>query len=291
MKFRTVSVDWLLALVDNGCISKAVASAMRSSLAAGGYVSGSFARTVAYAYFFPLNGKQFEGREDLFGRYRLQYRHYGRSIKPEESRLWKAGTGDIDFFFPDQKSGCDAVSIVRSTCDAAYSAPTMGGYGHEFVLGDNILQLITRVTGAPEDVIESFDIFNAKVYLDSSSIHYPEGWVAAEKARTLGIDRTDRPNFLWRVTKWFHSHRYEKFRPGDETKYVDGVFAAAALVKSGGWRRWGRDVKMYEVLSKGKYFVSKLPPDQLLKMSMLYDSYDQMNMTKILLSKGRDANP
>jgi hypothetical protein len=57
-------------------------------------------------------------------------------------------------------------------------------------------------------------------------------------------------------------------------------------VNAGTLVRWGEAVKKHNIHSFAKMFVRTSPPAEVLKISMLLDSYDQMNVLRELTRKG-----
>ena len=200
---RTYQFPWLNDLIIERTLSLSCTDAIMKSLSVGGYLTGGFARRLAVA-LLAKNGiiRLDDGSLKWRNLRHSVFLGQGRSVDFGRNKWWKSEVDDIDMFFPTEEIALSVVSQVRSELPVLWDSPTPAGYGHEFVLGDNILQVITKVTGTPEEVTDGFDLANAKVWLDSSGIHVPDGWIEMEERRLLGIDRSDKLNLLWRVYKW-----------------------------------------------------------------------------------------
>jgi len=302
MTWNTLKIDWLDFLSRKRKLQKAVSvrtiDALKITLDNGGYVTGGFARSFAYALLnedynvikpsIEPGDKVHEAKAD--GDAYLQLHKYlgsGSEVDPSparwpdpkflESRLWKRGVGDIDVFFNTRQGADAAVGSLKSSSALTWIGPTIAGYGQEYVIDKrNVLQIITKVTGHQQDVLDSFDLANAAVYFDSDGLHYTDSWVALESNNQLGIERCDKPNLLWRVHKWKKRHSYSKLRPGDEEKYVDALFVAYDKAKTTDWKMWNNSVTPSAVSRLGWQFSNWLPPSELLRASLIFDGYHQL---------------
>jgi hypothetical protein len=309
--WHTKKINWLEILANKRvlrpCLSPNAVLILKDAVTSGGYVAGGFARIFAYALLTeelgvidpqPLhqdvvhvNKSNRDAWQDI-----KKYLGDGYEVDPtqkrwvgsvEKMRLWKAGVGDIDVFFLDSSAASKSIDMLASR-KLTWSGHTIAGYGFECVVDKrNILQFITKVTGSPEAVLSTFDITNAMVYLDADGLHYTDEWLELETHNQLGINKSDRPNLLWRINKWANKHSYSKLRPGDEDKYVDALLSAYQKAKSAGieWKMWDRKVTSQAVANMGWKFKDWLPPAELLKASLLFDSYRQIDALRVVSKK------
>lgn len=307
MTWNLQKIDWLDVLAKKRLMRSVVAddtvAALRSAIDKGGFVTGGFARSYAYALLAEEAGvvhpppSSARGRSDVDGWLALaRYLGEGIDVNPtsrrwsqdantRHMRLWKTNVGDIDVFFTDSQSAGSVIDDLNVR-DYTWSSTTAAGFGQEYVFGRrNVLQIITKFTGRPLDVLDSFDISNAQVYFDRDGLHYTDEWVEMETNSQLGINRSDKPNLLWRAHKWVSRHGYNRLRPGDEEKYVDALFNAFERAKSDEWKIWDRKVTTQTISHMGWRFKDWLPPAELLRASLLFDGYRQMHSLQIVAKK------
>lgn len=307
MNWRTERIDWLGLLDHNKIMDRTARAFLRSSVAGGGYVSGGFARSLI-SVCLTERGKLPGRSSAAASRRKVKFTYDSDSwdslanycnvsgLTPEtkggggkSGRFWKAGVGDIDIFFTDRHAADHAVKRGLKS-EPHWHSPTLAGFGHEYLVGNAVFQHITKITGTPEEVLTTFDIANARVYADADGIHYTSEWHELENQCLLGIDNFSKPNLLWRVTKWFRKHRYLDFRLGDHAKLVDSLWSAVERTKDGSWKMWGETVQLDSVRRLARRFSDLLPPEDLLRASLLFDSYDQSSMFKRLLKQADCVN-
>jgi hypothetical protein len=282
-------IDWVGEMHSRGLLDGEGAWALNNALRGGGYVAGGFARALAYGVLCGGNNKAAWDRIDWYSQipgYAKQHGAPWSSSAPREAVFWKANAGDIDLFFRDPQGATAMISALDCRPGIYGMGSSRAGYAMDYRVGSRALQVITKVHGDPEDVIGTFDIANAKVVLEEGGIHYTMGWLQLEENRQLGIDIWNKPNLLWRVRKWARKHLYADLRPGDHAPYVEAVFSAMEAVNAGTLIRWGEAVKKYSIHSFAKMFIETSPPAEVLKISMLLDSYDQMNVIRNLTKLG-----
>lgn len=297
---KTFEFSWIDLLNKERILYPEARNAIDICISLGGYLTGGFARKFAYAYLksigevidSPRRSAKHCGDLDVW--FQLSSDAMLRYDPNEHkrrggTRFWKSFVDDVDIFFPSEDLSRGASSEIESNISFKWSSSTPAGYGHEFVLGDNLIQLITKVSGTPEDVTGGFDIANAKVWFDRHGLHVPEDWLEMERAGHLGIDRCDKTNFLWRVSKWYNKHEYSDFRSGDHAKYVDALLNAAKMTNDPAWLMWGKNVTLSQIQKKGKYFLDILAPSDLLKVSFIYDDYDKIGITHRIIKHGQEV--
>lgn len=291
-------IDWLHELSSHKIIGATTQRILRECIDHGGYITGGFARNLSRCIMFERNilpqpetkfgVKIWEWLERYCNRVTIAKAAH-RRLGPYD-RQWKNGIGDIDIFFPTEEI---AVRTCKWVTDSAgcglsceWSSSTMAGYGMEYIAGDNLLQLITKLTGGPDDVLRSFDLTNAQIYLDCAGLHWNNAWCQLEERKLLGIDRWDKPNLLWRVNKWFSRNNYVDFREGDHEKFVDSALNTIKLAACGELKRFGREVETWGVRGYAKKYWPVLTARELLKISCGYDTYDQHQIFKELFNRG-----
>ena len=291
--------DWIGEIFTRGIISKSTEKILRISVGSGGYVTGGFARNLARCILSDRNllpppplewGRDRNEGWNKLKRYANTQKVPWRNSNEVSDRTWKSGVGDIDIFFPTEVDAQGICSQVNSSSTCEWSSPTLAGYGMEYLSGGNLIQILTKFHGTPDEITGSFDLANAKVYLDGAGLHWSDGWCELEEENLLGIDHFDKPNLLWRVNKWYHRNCYTDFRPGDHAKFVDSILSTVTLAKKGDLKRFGRDVDPASVKGYAKRYWGILPAGELLKISMCYDSYDQMHAIKELSHRGNTTD-
>jgi hypothetical protein len=283
-------IDWVGEMHSRGLLDGEGAWALSNAFRGGAYVAGGFARALAHGVLCGGNNKDAWNRIDWYSQIPAYAKKYGAPWNSQEGQgdavYWKANAGDIDLFFRDPQGVAAMISALECRPGIYGMGSSRAGYAMDYRAGSRALQIITKVHGDPEDVIGTFDIANAKVVLDGEGIHYTMGWLQLEEKKQLGIDNWNKPNLLWRVRKWVKKHYYDDLRPGDHAPYVEAVFSAMEAVNAGTLVRWGEAVKKHNIHSFAKMFVRTSPPAEVLKISMLLDSYDQMNVLRELTRKG-----
>ena len=296
--------NWLTDALIGGGITSCQAEVFNAAWDAGGYIAGGFGRMVgvfdAHARDrLPLYPK-WRDREG----WRSLAQYTGMMIdhprppweggKSSPHWKWRGSVGDVDFFFPNEAAAWAALNRVKSIYShfgayfgaEIYHTPTKAGYAQEFVIDRCRYQFITKVNGTPEEVLASFDLTNAKVALLPDEILTHHEWRGLEEQRAIGIDAWSKPNLLWRVWKWVRKHSYSKLRASDEDRFVNVVFDALQATKDGNLKRWDRPVTKHEIQRFAKMFIHTFESSSALKVAMILDDYDRMNVVKDVMSKG-----
>lgn len=297
VSWSTERVDWIDILSAKGIIGGAPRHILTKCLDRGGYISGGFAKQLAtcvladkkilsnpYSGSFDSNYWRYLKESSHVGRYVTQNTHSLSKI----DRSWKTGVTDIDVFFQSEEGAVQAVTELNTTGQELWdwSADTLAKFGVEYLSSGKMIQLLTKFSGPPKEVIESFDIANAKVYLDAEGLHWNDTWADLELMKLLGIDRFDKPNLVWRTSKWFFKSRYVDFRRGDHEGFVNAIISLTEKAGRGELEMWGKKLHAKSISGRAKSFWHLLPARDLLKISMVYDSYDQMEAVKMLVGRG-----
>lgn len=308
MTFRTANIDWLSLISSHGLMTNDSLAALDISLNHSGFVSGGFARMLAVTILTDMcvlskknsylwsevknNTSLSQHSIDAF----LKAKYYD-AVVPDDSlqphaRKHISYITDIDVWFLSESCANEATREVIRTQDVIHNAPTIGGFGHELIVGKNIFQFIKKLTGSAEEVLSSFDIKNAKVYLDRDGIHWSDEWAILEENRMLGIDDFSKSSILWRIRKWASKHfndGYDVFRPGDAVKYVNALIKFAEMTENNELYRWGKKVKISELRGINNRVCDWLPPDSMLKTSSIYTGYAALSIAASAENKARVA--
>ena len=304
MSWRTVPLNWMRELSYRGVFHAEELNFLHVAFEEGGFIAGGFARVFAHAQLFTRreSKRSEETWHQIIDRYSAcrGITHadppYGTRVPvnvldPSTRMQWRGGVGDIDIFFRDLSGAQRAMERIERELHTGTNiginriGKSPGGFAEEYIVRRRPFQIITKVLGTPEEVVGTFDITNAKVWLDVEGIHHTEEWHDLECKQLLGLDQWDRPSILWRVTKWMRKHNLLDLRPGDHAKYVELVYKAAEAAKNDELKAWGRKIEKSRIQSFAKQFLYRAPPADALKASMLLDSYDQLNYIKDLASK------
>lgn len=298
MSLESRRSTWLTdALIGGGITSRQV-EVFNAAWDADGYIAGGFGRMVGVLDARSRNEltlyptwRDREGWRNLALYTEMMMEPprppWGEGGKSSSHWKWRGSVGDVDLFFPNEASAWTALDRVKSLFGGGvYHTPTAAGYAQEVVHDRCRYQFITKVNGAPEEILSSFDLTNSKVALTPDSILTAPEWRELEEKRTLGIDLWNKPNLLWRVWKWAKKHSYLKLRSSDEDRFVNTVFDALAATKDGSLKRWDRPVTKYEIQRFAKMFIHSFEPSSALKAAMILDDYDKMNVVRDVMSKG-----
>jgi hypothetical protein len=289
---------WLTDALIGGGITSHQVEVFNAAWDAGGYIAGGFARMVGVLDARSRNEltlyptwRDREGWRNLTLYVEMMMEPprppwEGKAVSNWNWK-WRGTVGDVDLFFPNEASAWAAISRVKSRFgEGIHLAPTAAGYAQEVVHDRCRYQFITKVNGTPEEVLDSFDLTNAKVALTPDAILTTPEWRELEEKRAIGIDVWSKPNLLWRVWKWARKHTYLKLRSSDEDRFVNVVFDALEATKDGSLKRWDRPVTKHEIQRFAKMFVHTLEPSSALKAAMILDDYDRMNVMRDVMSKG-----
>ena len=306
MSWHLEPIDWIDRLRHKKIIDRTGRDALCCAMNMGGFVTGGSARALAAAFLGPQykgilkNPSGYSVRRgadhlECFGSTITLTRHPKSPFtsvpgakKPNfdaNDRTWKSSVSDVDVFFREKKSALECIANLNAQGEAAWSSPSLARYGEEYVFGRNLFQFITHFSGQPEDVLSSFDLANAKVYFDAKGLHWSDEWARLEDDRVLGVDVWNKQNLLWRIAKWMNRHGYENLRGGDHDKYLDAVFKAIDETREGKLIRWGEKVNIRTIRSHTKRMVYGMPPAEALKASIIFDSYDQLNIIRDVANK------
>jgi hypothetical protein len=264
MNYKTLEMDIIKVFQDSKIMSTDACKFTDYFFSNNGYIAGGFARSISTSIL--LN--QDKPKDDV----RRYLRHY---------------SGDIDFFFETKQDSLNVQGDLQNQCGGAVReyTHTKAYFGYQFrTYSNEMFQTIVKVSGNPEHVLSTFDIANAKVFIDRQGIHYTDEWLELEKNKILGIDIWDKPNLLWRVHKWLNKHSYQGIRNQDVDKYIDCLYSVAEKVKKKEIIRWDRPVTDCEIQKFVKKFCSHsdISMNDILKASLLLDSYSQMNVLSSL---------
>jgi len=311
MSWHVEPIDWIDRLRHAKIIDQTGRDALCAAMNLNGYVTGGAARLLAAALLGPQH-RRILGRPAGFGdgTFDTGHRHvdhlerFGWTITlsrhpnsifssapgqkkdfDSRDRKWKSNISDVDVFFRDTASARACISGLNSQGEALWSAPSLAHYGVEYVYGRNLFQFITHFSGPPDEILGSFDLANAKVYFDAAGLHWSDEWARLEEDRVLGVDNWGKQNLLWRVAKWMGRHGYDNLREGDHDKYLDAVFRALDETKEGKLMRWGKPVHVDTIRLTAKKLVYRMPPREALKASIIFDSYDQINILRDVANK------
>jgi hypothetical protein len=207
--------------------------------------------------------------------------------------------GDIDFFFPTEEAGDAAVEAMATRAErhriegCEWYRKSSAGFATEFFLqGGLMFQLITKNVGTPMEVVDSFDISNAKVFLTKGEIHYTDEWLQLEQKRELKIARVDKPNLVWRGYKWFNRGVYRSFNEGSDSLYIDAVMLEAKRLHDLAQAQAKKGVIDLSSIRGGDTSEVTYPtwdliqnrkinlPKTLLKASYLFDGYKNLEIIR-----------
>lgn len=308
MSWHLEPIDWVDRLRHKKIIDQTGRDALCSAMNLNGYVTGGAARALAVVFLGPQYkgiirnpagyGDDCEDQMTRFGWNVTIARHPNSLFSSvsgmkqdfdSKNRKWKSNISDVDVFFRDAASARSCISRLNSQGEALWSAPSLAHYGVEYVFGRNLFQFITHFSGSPEEILGSFDLANAKVYFDAAGLHWSDEWAELEEKRVLGVDNWGKQNLLWRVAKWMGRHGYDDLREGDHDKYLDAVFKAIDETKEGKLIRWGEPVRVDTIRLAAKKLVYRMPPREALKASIIFDSYDQINILRDVANKAMNS--
>lgn len=263
-------IDVVDDLTKRKIISICEADFMKRSLKFNGFVSGSFARLTVLNILCNQKQDMPEVVQDSCCNGRITSMLRNMSI-------------DVDIFFRNHTGSKLAAAEVRDDSLIRSSIETKGGWGIEYTSKSMTkFQHITKTQGSPQEILDGFDLANAKVYFDSSGIYWTDEWLDLERHRTLGIDRLDKQNLMWRVNKWSGKHGYKQIRKDDEELFFEHVIAMITKMKNNRFFRFQNPVTVNEGLGR-VWSLTKIldfTPETLISFAMLFDSYRNITLMK-----------
>jgi len=273
----------------------------------GGYVSGGSAAIVGRWLFselsygtLPEEGPRFKNDDPQNRVEEYLILPSFRIPKDAEDRLknrfWKSGAGDIDFYFKNDSDASDVIQFLNmevkrykvSNLYPSGDAPTLAGWGREYYFGNALVQAITKITGDPCQILESFDIVNAQCYLDKSGFYYTNRWLDCEKRGELEIFRGDKDNLLWRVSKWAVRHNLRVTSDSQKILSHAAVNLAEKIQLGDGPVMWNRPVDMKHLRGKVKELIWRWDASNILLASLILDSYDQLDLLGLISEKSKE---
>ena len=131
---------------------------------------------------------------------------------------WKVGNGDIDVWFPSDEAIENFQSALKSYTSGMttiVSSPTPGGFGTEYVCFQSdgtrgqLIQAITKYTGTPAEVVDTFDIYNAACYFKDAQLFIPDGWEWLLEQKQVHVHKWRENYALQRLAKYVQKHGYD----------------------------------------------------------------------------------
>lgn len=243
-----------------------------SALNAGGYIAGGCARVVGIA----ILRQQHVSSIDRYVGDRQALRSY---------LLGGITNGDVDVFFRSEADVLSSTEIgYQHSKYLRVSRNTQAGWGVEHIskFSNIVFQFITKIWSEPREMVNNFDLANAKVYLDSNGVHWTDEWLELELSRTLAIDDFTRQNLLWRVNKWLTKHRYLRIRQDDEEKLFEHSLRMLDRMKNNEFVRFDKKVHPDAGLAKIWQVVRSVNmlPESMISFAILFDSYRNLTLLK-----------
>jgi hypothetical protein len=152
--------------------------------------------------------------------------------------------------------------------------PTPAGFGVEYACfkGENygqLVQMITRYTGSPEQVVNTFDIYNAACIIQGNKLMIPESWEWLLKEKMIHI-HTWRSDFaLNRISKWMNKHGYiNGLTPGSLELLNEHIEELLEMAEQGKFNAFGKVVTPEKVINKLHPFIKNFTPENLMRVSI-----------------------
>jgi len=289
IKFDT---DYIETLRKTRVLSRPTAEVLNIVLNCGGFIAGGFARQVAHYTILPDDiSKHCDGPEEMLSRY-LEMSHGWTPNRRAVTPYWRAESGDIDVFFPDQKSITESLTAAY---DLARSAPMVFQiedspmcFAKEIVCNDRQrIQLITKYTGTVEEVLSSFDIHNAMCSLTRDHVTIPEEFEYLEKNKMLHLNRTDSKWAFARLLKWQRKHKYIKLSPLTSTWLASRAIELFDQCKDANIpvQFENKLLTRRKVFTWAKAFMDSFNPEDLLKLSVYLGNDGGYNLAFKQLAK------
>lgn len=295
---NTINFDWL-PVIEKIFDGDPIIPITKICLKNSGFISGGGARTIARLLLGSTgvlpnkiksvrNSKIYSTTEFLKGYFKL----HGSS---GQNKFWKAGSGDIDIFFPTAESAwrshCDVKNFVSNHKDLSMN-PTEAGWGFDVCTKKYRGQLITKVVGSPKEITDSFDIINGTCWLGEKTLTYSDRWLELENANLIGLQgKCDKHNLAWRVSKWIWKGNYSTLSQDSQSLYLENCLSTMKEIRSGSLTRFGSVVKPQFLKSKFRDIgVQSLTNENLLYASFLLDDYEQMDILRLLRNRRLTKN-
>lgn len=243
---------------------------LRNVEAAGGFIAGGFAAKFAYCHLMLGDLRTSDRSAETLMRY-SNIDHLRAATWSKDRKFAKVNAGDIDVFFENDKYVDTIVHQAILKKDDYHVEPTTAGFGWEVGCfgrnGCNLIQLITKYTGTPEQVCSTFDIYNAACVIKGNVLYVPEEWEWLAKNRYLHLRKWNGPWVMQRLAKWSRKHHYGA-----------GLTPETALLLNNHITEILDDPEnsktpdtVYRFITKKIHpFMQSINPEHLLKISMCY---------------------
>lgn len=281
--------DIIDQLCELGIVNENTRSVLQIAHQHGGFIAGGFAATFAKAY--TLNPK-IPGWAD-HGRYvLLEYMgNSGYSLDNYVTKRdwWKRTHGDIDVWFHsarDFQEFSDSVNFKNRDTGVIISQPTPGGWGVEYscfdVKGKNgqMVQAISRLSGAPETVLDSFDIYNAMCWFHGKELHVPDGWEWLCTNKLVHLNHWRREVAVQRLAKYVKKHGYSNgLTPGSLKHLNDNFLEILDMTRSGKIVDFGMPIEESKFVWDYVHpLLSQLTPENLMRVSLDYGANEYRSL-------------
>lgn len=140
--------------------------------------------------------------------------------------------GDIDVYFPDQESLELAKNNIENHFQQKFSSSLLGtAFNMRILFRYNSglkLSLVQCQLGTPEEVIENFDITNAKVAITKDSIIMHNAWLFLEQNQILDVSNWNNKFEFYRIKKYLNKWNYLRM----SKRTANQAFQAGKLIYS-----------------------------------------------------------
>lgn len=236
---------------------------MKLAFSHGAYVAGGFARVA-------LKDPSISS-EHAYDRI-VSYLQSSESIN-RDRRHFHANRGDVDLFFPDDRSlkafGVELNLTPSLAVIPRHQEPPRACF--DLDCDDRVIvQVICGYLAPIEQQLRSFDLYNAMVAFNDKESIIPTEWAFLEEERMIHVVNWTSPYVINRICKWFYKHGMRKMTP----KTADEIGGKAleivvALRKEPVKMPWGT-LTSGNVVNRLHQFLPMLTNEELIKLMALY---------------------
>lgn len=266
--------DVVSELTNRGVFLTSTAEHLKRIDKAGGFIAGGFAAKIAQLLH--------DGRSiNYAGSHELRNYITMSSYSVVDRSAWKSYVGDVDVYFDDCIKAQDHIRNA-SFIDRTLVSSTPGGYGYEAICSHDtstvgrwqatetqLVQYITSYHGNPEEVCNTFDIYNAACAIKGNLLYRPKDWNLLAEKRCIHLVRLNTEYTINRLSKWINKHGYTGGLTEESVKFLN-EWAKAEL--EGLYD--SNNASRIETLQKLAKFTKALSAETLMHLAPLYATED-----------------
>lgn len=200
--------------------------------------------------------------------------------------MHNSARGDIDLFFQDENAFrsfkadiFDLMNVANKvlTTPKTYAVGTTvkNVFTEIYVSETTRVQLISKHIAPIEQILSSFDIYNAAVAVNDEHFVVPEGLEDLEKEGMLHVFNWTSPMVINRVAKWFWKHNFKRLSPATASELGNFAMLLIEELKERPYEvTLGPPLDHTKVMGKLRKLFAALSDDQLLALAPIFPGFN-----------------